>query len=630
MRKLLAGLIFLSAAWASDIRQPENIIYVTNEGATGTAVNRLAKLTGAPSTAILPLIVDTGGVVGICIANCGITGVAIIQIHGQANCAFDSATTAGHYVQIDNSTTGDCMDAGAGFPAAGQVIGRVLSTNGGAGTYQVDLFPSEIQASAGAAHNLLSATHLDTTVNAVLRGSIITGQGVAPTWARLAVGLAGRFLRSDGNDIGYSAGAASGTGACGAGSFVNGLNDDAAPTCAVPAGTGYATIDDEGGALVQRAIVNFIGAGVTCIDNPGSVRTDCTIPGAAPGAGILDINALNPASQFLATGAAGADFNIASAVATHTFNLPDAGPGARGAVTTAAQTFAGTKTFTPTKAVSGLNVGAFAGDPAGPVNGDILYNSATNKFRCYENAGWANCIGAGGAGSTTTQGLYSALPGACAAGDQYWPTDSPYKMLCSPANTWNYYAYGYAATVPVSGTFAWINQNTATVTTTGGPMYLNSPSAAGQLNILKKAAPGTPYTVTVMYNNNSSNMGNPITGIILRNSGTGKIVYWGLRVANASHYHVLMQYTDATNFSNWAYNQQRFGPAGSSLNLTWLRVNDDGKNRNYSWSTDGINWQQMYTELNDAFTTTDEIGVAVNPDGATFGVGMTVLSWIVN
>lgn len=36
---------------------------------------------------------------------------------------------------------------------------------------------------------------------------------------------------------------------------------------------------DEGTALTRRGRLNFTGAGVTCADNSGSTRTDCTIPG---------------------------------------------------------------------------------------------------------------------------------------------------------------------------------------------------------------------------------------------------------------------------------------------------------------------------------------------------------------
>lgn len=43
-------------------------------------------------------------------------------------------------------------------------------------------------------------------------------------------------------------------------------------------GGGYTTIQDEAVALTNRSTVNFTGAGVTCADNGGAVRTDCTIP----------------------------------------------------------------------------------------------------------------------------------------------------------------------------------------------------------------------------------------------------------------------------------------------------------------------------------------------------------------
>ena len=124
-------------------------IVIANESSTGTTANTLTKLTGAPSTAIIVATTDTGGDIGITISGAGTAGNATIQIAGLVNCVFSNATTAGDYVQISTGTAGDCLDTGAAtYPVAnGQVIGRVLSTNGSAGTYPIDLFPSEIQAS---------------------------------------------------------------------------------------------------------------------------------------------------------------------------------------------------------------------------------------------------------------------------------------------------------------------------------------------------------------------------------------------------------------------------------------------------------------------------------------------------
>jgi len=63
------------------------------------------------------------------------------------------------------------------------------------------------------------------------------------------------------------------------------------------------------------------------------------------GSGLTTLNGLTAVSQSLATGTAGNDFAVTSAVSTHTFNLPDASQFARGVVSTTAQTISGSKTF---------------------------------------------------------------------------------------------------------------------------------------------------------------------------------------------------------------------------------------------------------------------------------------------
>jgi len=50
-------------------------------------------------------------------------------------------------------------------------------------------------------------------------------------------------------------------------------------TCS--ATSAYSTVQDEGSALTQRGTINFIGTGVSCVDNAGSTRTDCTVSGGS-------------------------------------------------------------------------------------------------------------------------------------------------------------------------------------------------------------------------------------------------------------------------------------------------------------------------------------------------------------
>lgn len=116
---------------------------VANDTVTGTTVNKFAKLTGAPSKAIISSNGDTENAIGVVTSGAGTTGNATITILGQVSCIFDGATTAGNYVTIA-ATGGGCHDAGSSYPTSGATYGRVLSTNGGAGTYVMELMTPDI------------------------------------------------------------------------------------------------------------------------------------------------------------------------------------------------------------------------------------------------------------------------------------------------------------------------------------------------------------------------------------------------------------------------------------------------------------------------------------------------------
>ena len=68
--------------------------------------------------------------------------------------------------------------------------------------YFGDLYSNGVLVTPGIAapHNVLSATHPDTTIGAVVRGDLITGQA-GPTWNKLALGAPGTFLKATATDI---------------------------------------------------------------------------------------------------------------------------------------------------------------------------------------------------------------------------------------------------------------------------------------------------------------------------------------------------------------------------------------------------------------------------------------------
>jgi hypothetical protein len=102
-----------------------------------------------------------------------------------------------------------------------------------------------------------------------------------------------------------------------------------------------------------------VGAGSTVISFPLgnngyilSVNTSTSsglqwIPntGGGSGSGISLLNNLTAGQQYFATGTSGSEFNISSFGSTHTFNIPIAGTGSTGLVSSLPQTIGGLKTF---------------------------------------------------------------------------------------------------------------------------------------------------------------------------------------------------------------------------------------------------------------------------------------------
>jgi hypothetical protein len=143
--KIRALLLAASLLAAGAFSAHAQIVWsVPNAGTTGTTVGSLAKLTGAPSTAVIAATTDISGQFGVVTGETGasaITGNALIVVFGPATCTFDNATTAGDHFTISSSTAGDCHDTGSGTaPTTSQDIGKVTVTNASAGSDAVFVF----------------------------------------------------------------------------------------------------------------------------------------------------------------------------------------------------------------------------------------------------------------------------------------------------------------------------------------------------------------------------------------------------------------------------------------------------------------------------------------------------------
>jgi len=186
----------------------------------------------------------------------------------------------------------------------------------------------------------------------------------------------------------------------------------------------YQTVRDEGVALTQRTTINFTGAGIACVDNSGSSRTDCTVAGASPAGSSGDLQTNNAGSFGALTPGTGVS----------TFLATPSSANLRSAITdelgTGAALFDGATptNFTLTNAtglpistgVSGLGTGVatFLGTPSGANLASALTtalptskggtNCTSASITCFNNI--TGFSAAGTTGTPSTSLVFSTSP----------------------------------------------------------------------------------------------------------------------------------------------------------------------------------------------------------------------------
>ncbi len=170
----------------------------------------------------------------------------------------------------------------------------------------------------------------------------------------------------------------------------------------------------------------------------------------------------------------------------------------------------------------------------------------------------------------------------------------------------------------ISGTPTAINQ--------GGSVYMYHPGTNGDTNTeLYIAAPATPYVVTAK-----------LIPSALAWSFTSPGLYFG----DGTKFHRIVvqfgngqltvdKYSSYNSFSANSYTQNT-SPYCTPM---WWRISDDGTNKHWYWSIDGINWVEAYSEGSTSYLTTTRVGVCLNgntgANNAGRSAGLLVQSWAV-
>ena len=435
-------------------------------------------------------------------------------------------------------------------------------------------------------------------------------------------------------------------------------------------GGGSITVQDEGVALPAETALNFVGAGVAATDNPGSARTDVTIPGPGPqdidilfqldgGGGMLvagdqimlsfdyaatitGIELFTPTSD---TGTVQLDIRSTTYASypTTTSIVASAPPAVtsgnkyRDTTLTGWTTAiaAGNRYFVSVAAVTGqvtkvwgfLKVqrpGAGINNAAGTFvvqnNGSALAQRSTLNFTSGltptddPTNGRINLAVTPGNG---VSGTFATRPAAGTAGRIHLPTDSVIGAV-DTGSAWVPFYINPLVTPPALSNWTWTNQGTATADESKGGLYV-ADLAGTTLNmrVLTRPAPATPYTVTaavlmpVIGGNN---------GLLWKDSATGRIalvrwypdgnIYW-------------TYYNSATSWSS--------NPTSVNYNNTyhlgrpfWVSMTDDGTNFIVKVSADGVHFDRtLWTYGRTAWTATpNQIGFC-----ADAGSSIWLISW---
>jgi hypothetical protein len=215
----------------------------------------------------------------------------------------------------------------------------------------------------------------------------------------------------------------------------------------------------------------------------------------------------------------------------------------------------------------------------------------------------------------------ASKPAASQEGNLFLPSDG-FSIQRDTGSAWAPWGPLFPLTDPNLQTFAWVNQALSTMVTTEGGICLKTTgvNSGDNVSILKKAAPATPYTITIGFLSGAFGTTSGLAGFCWRESSSGKL---SMLLKEAPSSLSAVHFSGPGSFSAFILTTR----VASAQGLTWLQASDDGTNRTMRWSADGQNFVDLITETSTTFLTADEVGFCINPLTASWAQTMTLLSW---
>jgi len=221
-----------------------------------------------------------------------------------------------------------------------------------------------------------------------------------------------------------------------------------------------------------------------------------------------------------------------------------------------------------------------------------------------------------------TTAAYASRPAAGNDGDLFLPSNG-LALYRDTGAAWVPWGPIFPLTKANLSDFAWLNQETATAVEANGSICIIAPANdGGDLRILKKSAPATPYVVTALLWPLLMNTNYGSVGLCFIQSSDSKVQI--LSTSEAGNIQV-SKYSNTSTFSA-SYGAYTPNILSNSRGL-WFRIADDGTNRICSISADGINFTQLHTVSRTDYLTADEIGFFAESANTTYQAINVLLSW---
>jgi hypothetical protein len=226
------------------------------------------------------------------------------------------------------------------------------------------------------------------------------------------------------------------------------------------------------------------------------------------------------------------------------------------------------------------------------------------------------------------------------AGALFWPTGG-IQVQRDSGSVWDGFGPLYRfKQPPLASAFTFVNQGGSSVADEAGTVRLTAPANNGvSARLLVKSAPATPYVITAafipFFDQGTNTSAAPRFGLVFRNSGGNafKSVNWLYGNSNTFSSTALWfiqsgAWSDVNTFSTGHFTARRLP---LNPHLAWLRIADDGADRIYSVSADGVHWEAIYTEANDTGFTANQVGLFLDNQTVTgtvlFNSSLRLVSW---